>query len=130
MRISVNGPSQIFSDQGEETQPQEKRGKLDAKRKAWTITSNDLPGASTFPGCTRGADAQEDLGALQVSGDRDPQADPDDGARFLREEVAGADPERLTAILLAITWFDERPYRARGCRVLGHQGASPVRGVR
>ncbi len=34
--------------------------------------------------------------------------DPDEGARFLRGQVAGADPERLTAILLAITWFDER----------------------
>jgi len=34
--------------------------------------------------------------------------DPEEGARFLRGEVAGADPERLTAILLAITWFKER----------------------
>ncbi len=34
--------------------------------------------------------------------------DPDEGARFLRGEVAGADPDRLTAILLAITWFHER----------------------
>ncbi len=34
--------------------------------------------------------------------------DPNEGARFLRGQVAGADPERLTAILLAITWFDER----------------------
>jgi len=34
--------------------------------------------------------------------------DPDAGARFLRGEVAGADTARLTAILLAITWFDER----------------------
>ncbi len=34
--------------------------------------------------------------------------DPDEGARFLRGEVAGADPERLTAILLAITWLGER----------------------
>ncbi len=33
---------------------------------------------------------------------------PDAGARFLREEVAGADPDRLTAILLAISWFHER----------------------
>jgi len=33
---------------------------------------------------------------------------PDEGARFLRGEVAGADPERLTAILLAITWLGER----------------------
>jgi len=34
--------------------------------------------------------------------------DPEEGARFLRGEVAGADPERLTTILLAITWFHER----------------------
>jgi HEAT repeat protein len=34
--------------------------------------------------------------------------DPDAGARFLRGEVAGADTPRLTAVLLAITWFDER----------------------
>ena len=34
--------------------------------------------------------------------------DPEGGARFLRGEVAVADPERLTAILLAITWFAER----------------------
>ncbi len=33
---------------------------------------------------------------------------PDAGARFLRGEVAGADPDRLSAILLAITWFHER----------------------
>lgn len=29
-------------------------------------------------------------------------------ARFLRAQVDRADPDRLTAILLAITWFDER----------------------
>ena len=38
------------------------------------------------------------------------ERDPDAGARFLRGEVTGADPERLTAILLAITWFDERDH--------------------
>ncbi len=36
------------------------------------------------------------------------ERDPEEGARFLRGEVASADPERLTAILLAITWFHER----------------------
>jgi len=35
------------------------------------------------------------------------ERDPDAGARFLRGEVAGADPDRLTAILLAISWFHE-----------------------
>ncbi len=34
--------------------------------------------------------------------------DPEEGARFLRGEVAGANPDRLTAILQAMTWFDER----------------------
>jgi len=34
--------------------------------------------------------------------------DPGAGASFLRGEVAGADPVRLVAILLAITWFGER----------------------
>jgi len=34
--------------------------------------------------------------------------DPQDGVRFLRGEVAAADPDRLAAILLAITWFGER----------------------
>lgn len=33
---------------------------------------------------------------------------PDEGASFLRGEVAWDDPDRLAAILLAITWFDER----------------------
>lgn len=36
------------------------------------------------------------------------ERDPDEGASFLRGEVAGADPDRLTAILQAITWFHER----------------------
>lgn len=35
------------------------------------------------------------------------ERDPDEGARFLRGEVAGADRDRLTAILLALTWFGE-----------------------
>lgn len=35
------------------------------------------------------------------------ERDPEKGARFLRGEVAGADLGRLTAILLAITWFKE-----------------------
>jgi len=33
---------------------------------------------------------------------------PDEGASFLRGEVAGADPDRLAAILQAMTWFHER----------------------
>lgn len=36
------------------------------------------------------------------------ERDPDKGARFLRGEVDWEDPDRLCAILLAITWFGER----------------------
>lgn len=36
------------------------------------------------------------------------ERDPDGGARFLRGQVARADPDRLAAILLALTWFHER----------------------
>ncbi len=36
------------------------------------------------------------------------ERDPDEGARFLRGQVDRDDPDRLCAILLAITWFDER----------------------
>lgn len=36
------------------------------------------------------------------------ERDPDEGARFLRGEADRGDPDRLSAILLAIAWFDER----------------------